>query len=408
MVCPLNAMPAPTPDRSAPAEARADAARSWPRADVAELEALLASETRPADVPSAVGIERGVPVYAGDGVRAAAASGSGVDALMAEWRDVFEHGAGVVLVRNAWTDESLARADAAFAAELGRAATGTGDHFAVGGANVRVWNAHERLALADPAAFVDYASNEALALASLAWLGPGYQVTAQLNLVRPGGAAQAPHRDYHMGFRTVEELARYPMHAHRMSAALTLQGAVAHADMPLESGPTQLLPHSQRWAPGYLATGRDDVRALFAERRVQLPLARGDALFFNPALIHAAGENVTAGVERLANLFQVSSAFGRAMEIVDRYAIGRAVYPELLARRRAGCLDDAALERTLAAGLEGYAFPANLELRPPVGGLAPETPQDLARRALGEGWEPAAFDEALDAMAALDRSGIGS
>ena len=198
------------------------------------------------------------------------------------------------------------------------------------------------------------------------------------------------------------------MHAHALSAALTLQGAVAHADMPLESGPTQLLPHSQRWAQGYLATGRDDVRALFATRRVQLPLARGDALFFNPALIHAAGENVTADVERLANLFQVSSAFGRAMEIVDRRAIGRAVYPELLARRRAGGLDDAALERAIAASLEGYAFPTNLELRPPVGGLAPETPQDLARRALDEGWEPAAFAEGLDAMAALDRSGIAS
>ena len=406
MVCPLNAMPATTPDRPAPADGAA--ARPEPLVDVAELEALLASETRPEDVPLAVGVERGVPVYAGSDVRAAAASGPGADALMAEWRDVFGRGAGVVLVRGAWTDAALAGADRAFAAELERAATGTGDHFAVGGANVRVWNAHERLALADPAAFVDYASNEALALASLAWLGPGYQVTAQLNLVRPGGAAQAPHRDYHMGFRTPAELARFPAHAHALSAALTLQGAVAHADMPLESGPTQLLPHSQRWTEGYLATGRDDVRALFAMRRVQLPLARGDALFFNPALIHAAGDNVTADVERLANLFQVSSAFGRAMEIVDRYAIGRAVYPELLACRRAGRLDDAALERAIAASLEGYAFPANLEPRPPVGGLAPGTPQDLARRALDEGWEPAAFDEALDAMAALDRSGIGS
>ena len=405
MVCSLNALPATTSARFAAAEAPA-AARPGPRIDVAELEALLRNETRPEDVPRAVGVERGVPVYAGADVRAAAARGPDADALTAEWRGVFERGAGVVLVRSAWTHGSLVGADAAFAAELERAATGTGDHFAAGGANVRVWNAHERLALADPAAFVDYASNEALALASLAWLGPGYQVTAQLNLVRPGGAAQAPHRDYHMGFRTVDELARFPVHAHALSAALTLQGAVAHVDMPLESGPTQLLPHSQRWAQGYLATGRDDVRALFAERCTQLPLARGDALFFNPALIHAAGENVTADVERLANLFQVSSAFGRAMESVDRRAIGRAVYPELLARRRAGSLDDAALERAIAASLEGYAFPTNLELRPPVGGLAPETPQDLARRALGQKWEPAAFVRALDAMAALDRSGV--
>ena len=71
-----------------------------------------------------------------------------------------------------------------------------------------------------------------------AWLGPRYQVTSQVNVVNPGGAAQVPHRDYHLGFVDVDQLAAYPAHMHRMSAALTLQGAVAHCDMPLESGPT--------------------------------------------------------------------------------------------------------------------------------------------------------------------------
>ena len=398
----LNAAPAPT-DPSAAADAPDALA-----VDLAELEALVASTTAPADAPRAVDVERGVPVYAGDAVREAARDPDASRALAAEWQRVLERGAGVLAVRGAWTEGALAGADAVFAAELGRTAAGAGDHFASGGRNVRVWNAHERLALADPAAFVDYASNETLALASLAWLGPGYAVTAQLNLVRPGGAAQAPHRDYHLGFRTAEELARYPVNAHRMSASLTLQGAVAHADMPLESGPTMLLPHSQRWTPGYLAAGRGDVRELFRRARVQLPLARGDALFFNPALLHAAGENRTADVERLANLFQVSSAFGRPMEVVDRDAIGRAIYPELLVRVEGGRIDAETLERALAAGLEGYAFPANLELEPPVDGLAPPTPQDLARRALDERWPADVFARALAERAALKRSGIGS
>ena len=375
--------------------------------DVAELHALCDSPAEPSRVPRAVEIVRGVPAYAGDAVRRAALEPDEAAALAREWTRVLADGAGIVLVRGAWTAESLAGADAVFAVELERAAAGAGaDHFAAGGRNVRVWNAHERLALADPAGFVDYASNETLALASLAWLGPAYRVTAQLNLVRPGGAAQAPHRDYHMGFRTAEELARYPAHAHRMSAALTLQGAVAHADMPLASGPTMLLPHSQRWAPGYLATAREDVRALFAERAIQIPLERGDAVFFNPAVIHAAGTNTTPDVERLANLFQVSSAFGRPMEIVDRDAIGRAVYPELLQRRLEGRLDAGTAARAVAAALEGYAFPANMELEPPVDGLAPGTPQDLAHRALEGLWTPDEFARALDALAALKRSGI--
>ena len=67
---------------------------------------------------------------------------------------------------------------------------------------------------------------------------------------------------------------------------------------------------------------------------MQLPLAKGDAAFFNPALFHGAGTNVSADIQRVANLLQVSSAFGRAMETVDRDRVVRAVYPVLLDRRR--------------------------------------------------------------------------
>ena len=48
-----------------------------------------------------------------------------------------------------------------------------------------------------------------------------------------------------------------------MSALLTLQGAVAHTDMPVESGPTKLLPFSQRYPQGYVAWRRADFRAYF-------------------------------------------------------------------------------------------------------------------------------------------------
>ena len=60
----------------------------------------------------------------------------------------------------------------------------------------------------DPGAFVDDYASDILALVSRAWLGPGYQVTSQVNVVRPGGQAQDPHRDYHLGFladRAVEK-----------------------------------------------------------------------------------------------------------------------------------------------------------------------------------------------------------
>ena len=144
---------------------------------------------------------------------------------------------------------------------------------------------------------------------------------------------QVPHRDYHLGFVAPDDLAAYPAHLHRMSPVLTLQGAVAHCDMPIESGPTMLLPYSQRFLGGYIAFNRPEFVEFFAEHHVQVPLRKGDAVFFNPALYHGAGSNVSADIRRMANLLQISSPFGRAMEALDRTAMVRAVYPALLAMK---------------------------------------------------------------------------
>ncbi len=48
-------------------------------------------------------------------------------------------------------------------------------------------------------------------------------------------------------------------------------------------------------------------------------------MFFNPAIFHAAGENVTQNMDRRANLLLVSSAFGKTMENVNSVALVDAV-----------------------------------------------------------------------------------
>ena len=74
----------------------------------------------------------------------------------------------------------------------------------------------------------------------------------------------------------------------------------------------------QRYEPGYVVVTAPAFRTYFADHHVQLPLAKSDAVFFSPALFHAAGANRTTGTYRMANLLQISSAFGRAMETVHR------------------------------------------------------------------------------------------
>ena len=365
--------------------------------DLDAFRALVEHGTDIADYPHAASVERNVLVYDGDRLR-----GGSVPEVGAELVRALADGPGIVVFRGAFPDPAVVdRLTAVFdalIAEQRASGTTAGDHFAKPGANDRVWNALEKAARHDPEAFADYYANDLLALVSRAWLGPGYQVTSQVNVVNPGGAAQTAHRDYHLGFLSNEAAAAYPAHVHRLSPVLTLQGAVAHCDMPVESGPTMYLPHSQKYGPGYLAWRLPEFQAYFGERHVQLPLAQGDAVFFNPALFHAAGTNRSAGIRRTANLLQVSSAFGRAMETVDREAVTNAVYPVLLKRAADGA-DPAWLERVVAASAEGYPFPTNLDSDPPVGGLAPPSQADTVRRALREAWTPDALRDVLRAGA---------
>ncbi|MGW4734164.1 phytanoyl-CoA dioxygenase family protein [Streptomyces shenzhenensis] len=366
--------------------------------DLDAFRALVARTTRLADHPHASSVEHNVLVYDSARLRAAGDRRE----VAAELVRALTDGPGIVVLRGAFPDASVVdRVTAVFDALIAeqRAAGATaGDHFAAPGANDRVWNALEKAALYDPEAFADYYANDILALVATAWLGPGYQVTSQLNVVNPGGAAQSPHRDYHLGFLTDETAAAYPAHVHRLSPVLTLQGAVAHCDMPVESGPTLYLPYSQQFEPGYLAWRLPRFRAYFEEHHVQLPLAKGDAAFFNPALFHAAGANRSAGVRRMANLLQVSSAFGRAMETVDRQAVVNAVFPVLLKRRAEG-VGEPWLDRVIAASAEGYPFPTNLDNDPPLDGLAPPSQADVVRRAVREEWTPQALRDELRAAA---------
>lgn len=359
---------------------------------------LVSRSTIPEDWPLADRIEKNAPIYNGDMIRT-------LDEehrrdLMAEWVEVFSSGPGLIVIEGAFGDTApIDRATTLFEEmiEKERQAGHSGaDHFAKPGANDRVWNSLEKHCLADPESFALYYGNVAVAAVSEAWLGPGYQITAQVNRVNPGGQAQSAHRDYHLGFMTPDQITRYPAHVHTISPVLTLQGAVAHCDMPLESGPTLYLPFSQLHFEGYIAFARPEFQTYFTENYVQLPLKKGDAVFFNPALMHAAGSNTSTSIRRMANLLQVSSPFGRALEAVDRDAMARTLYPVLQTLKGQNRLPPAEVAAAIAACAEGYPFPTNLDRDPPVGGLAPKSQQVLMTEALEAGQSAEDFYAVLD------------
>ncbi|KAJ5754480.1 hypothetical protein N7533_004023 [Penicillium manginii] len=340
--------------------------------------------------PLACTVEQNVPIYDLAALEAdpqQPITATAISNLQDEWHHILHKGPGIFVLRGMYAPsryaQTLTSTNTAFNSIIAKeraSPTSKGDHFAAGGTNDRIWNSFSKHALEDPASFIEYYSNPWLATVCSSWLGPGYRVTAQVNAVHPGGAAQESHRDYHLGFQDADSCAAYPGPTHLTSQFLTLQGAVAHSDMPVESGPTRFLPFSQTYAPGYLAWRRPEFRAFFLERFVALPMGVGDGVFFNPALFHAAGANVmeagSGGFRRVANLLQLNG-----IKMLGGMFAGSDLDPEKYSR------EAREVRAFIQAVAEGYPFPTNLDRRPPApSGMAPESEQDVVMRALEGGW----------------------
>ena len=355
--------------------------------NIEQFKEQVECETSLEDWPFAQEIVKNIPIYNASTLVEVSSKQRERELLLAELSDAFSNGPGVIAIKHAITDHDVIDVatsifDEIITEQQNSQNSGGGDHFAKPGANDRIWNAVEKHCLADPENFARYYASHGIAMPCEAWLGPNYQVTAQVNRVNPGGQSQKPHRDYHLGFMQPEQMVRYPIHVHLLSPVLTLQGAVAHCDMPIESGPTQFLPYSHSFPQGYVAFTRPEFQEYFAENHVQLTLEKGDAVFFNPALMHAAGSNVTKDIYRIANLLQISSAFGHAMESINHIKMVQAIYPKLAILKKENILDERQIDNVIFASATGYSFPTNLDTDPPVGGLAPKSQVELMQESL--------------------------
>ncbi|KAF2448450.1 phytanoyl-CoA dioxygenase-like protein [Karstenula rhodostoma CBS 690.94] len=348
----------------------------------------LTTQSRPTHYPLAASIEANVPIY--DLPDFSELSSDQRSALQDEWYHILLSGPGVFVTRHLYKDRNLLNTVNDVYSRIieeEKKHSGTrGDHFAGSGANDRIWNSFSKHCLQDAKSFVEYYSNPWLSLISSAWLGPHHHLTAQVNIVKPGAKPQISHRDYHIGFQDNASCAQFPKALQVASQFLTLQGAVAHSDMPLESGPTRLLPFSQMFEEGYMAYRIPEFQDFFIENYVSMPLEQGDGLFFNPALFHAAGQNDSEGIMRSANLLQISSAFGKPMEMIDTYPLVDATWDLLTNMHKEEGFSDK-VRAFVGNVAEGYPFPTNLDRRvPETAGMAPENEQGLLIRGLREGW----------------------
>ena len=328
--------------------------------DYDELISICSQETIEANYPLSNSISNNVVIYDAKDFRSFVGNIEEEIKLKTEMHHVLESGPGVFVVRNLYNEDVIDESNAIFEKIVKNESNSSNDHFAAG-TNTRIWNSFQKVAMENQEAFINYYSNDLVKIIAESWCGPNSQMTAQVNIVRPGSEMQKPHRDYHLGFQENEVVEKFPISIHRLSNYLTLQGGVAHTDMPLESGPTVVLPYSQQYDLGYL-TWRDTKFAdFFNKYSVQNSMSKGDGIFFNPAIFHAAGANITNNFHRIGNLLQISSAFGKTMEHIDYIKIITHIYPSLLDHIKNKTLSERLIENVLICATDGYAFPTNLD-----------------------------------------------
>ena len=328
--------------------------------DYDDLAKICSQKTLQEDYPFADSVSNNVVIYDANYLESFIGDSENELRLKTELHQVLEGGPGVFVIRNLYRHDAIDQSNNIFEKIVESESNTSNDHFA-SGTNTRIWNAFQKVALEDPNAFISYYSNNLLKLVAESWCGPNSQMTAQVNIVRPGGEMQKPHRDYHLGFQENQVVELFPISAHRLSNYLTLQGGVAHTDMPLASGPTMVLPYSQQYELGYLAWRDNACTDFFNDNAVQNQMNKGDGIFFNPALLHGAGSNTTKDFHRIGNLLQISSPFGKTMERIDYLKIINRIYPLLLEHSINKTLSEKLIENVLVCATDGYAFPTNLD-----------------------------------------------
>jgi hypothetical protein len=141
--------------------------------DLADFRAIV--EQPPSTFELTTQVDHGVPIYDCAVLRAEIGRTGTARRVRDELTGVLLDGPGIFVLAGAFDPAVVDRASTEFQAMIDQQHAeerAVGDHYAKPGANDRVWNAIEKLAVAAPDVFVDYYANDMVALAAEAWLGP--------------------------------------------------------------------------------------------------------------------------------------------------------------------------------------------------------------------------------------------
>ena len=157
--------------------------------NLSDFREILDQDLAVESVPNAAEIENNIPIYDIKALHKVFQSKELRIELMAEWAWVLRESSGAIVLRGAYQDTSaIDEATELYQKIIASEKLNSGggaDHFATAGANDRIWNSLQKLCETSPDVFLRYFANVPIQTACEAWLGPNYQMTAQVNLGTP-------------------------------------------------------------------------------------------------------------------------------------------------------------------------------------------------------------------------------
>ena len=214
-------------------------------------------------------------------------------AVHAEVARALADGPGIAVFRGAFEHDVVDRVTEVFEQVIAQekaAGRAAGDHFAAPGANDRVWNALEKLAVADPEAFVDYYANDVLALAATRLA----RARATRSPARSTSSTPAAPARPCTATTTWASRARRPRPSSRRTCTRCRRCSPSRAPWPTATcrssrARPSTCPTRRSTPTATSPTGCPSSRSTSSPTTCSCRWPRADAVFFNPALFHAAG-----------------------------------------------------------------------------------------------------------------------
>lgn len=222
---------------------------------------------------------------------------------------------------------------------------------------IRLWNFYSDLSQYDIKTWIDYFGDKNLYNLLSLWMGAYLRYSAQVNILKKGYLGHWIHQDYPVGLYSKDFVKKLSPVQYQSIQHFSLQVLIAHDEMTPSNGALKVLPASQLWSQAQIINfSSNSFTEFFNTECHEICMSPGDALFYNPHLIHCTGD-LNDGEQRRAALILATSPFLVPMEKTNFSCIQEQLDPYLKSQLVMNKISKEDVKRLLQISSDPCQFP---------------------------------------------------